>query len=73
MKAKCFSLAEEEEIAERIRMRLRNSNKQLMIEFGCSRSLIDRISRDVRAEGVSRESKQNASIGNGLGSLCTHD
>lgn len=57
MKAKCFSLAEEEEIADRIRLRLSNSNKRLMAEYGCSRSLIDRISKEVR---VSCETKQNA-------------
>lgn len=57
MKAKRLSLVQEEEIAERIQVRIANSNKRLMAEYGCSRSLIDRISREIR---VPCETKQNA-------------
>lgn len=59
---KQFTLEQEREIARRIRIREANSTKNLMAEFKCSRSLIDRISRESKMllDGVPHETKQNA-------------
>lgn len=47
MKRRRLTADEEQEIARRILTRERYSTKNIMAEFHCSRSLIDRISRQV--------------------------
>lgn len=63
MKRRILTANEEREIARRIRTRKEYSTKNIMAEFQCSRSLVDRIARDVEKAlcVVPRESKQNAS------------
>lgn len=63
MKRRVLTVSEEREIARRILTRKQYSTKNIMLEFKCSRSLVDRIARDVEKAlcVVSRESKQNAS------------
>lgn len=65
MKRRQLTFLEEREIARRIRTRKEYSTKNIMAEFQCSRSLIDRITRDVEKALCmdSRGTKQNACIG----------
>jgi hypothetical protein len=59
VKHHALTVDDEIEIARRVALRRQYANKNLMAEFGCSRSLIDRIAR----EGP-RETKQKVSIEN---------
>lgn len=73
MKRRRLTADEELRIAQRIRDRRDSSTQNLMAEYQCSRSLIDRISRqldhiltganvlhELATSAVPRESKQNA-------------
>ena len=63
MKRRTLTAIEEREIARRIRTRKEYSTKNIMAEFECSRSLVDRIARDVEKAlcALAANNKQNAS------------
>ena len=52
---KILTAPEREEIAQRIAQRRAHSTKQLMADYGCSRSVIDQIARKSKMLDVPRE------------------
>ena len=54
MSSRKFNDDDRTEIKRRVRLRLKNSNKQIASDFGCSRSYVDSLAKE-----VSRETKSN--------------
>jgi len=50
MSARKFTDDDRSEIKRRVRLRLENSNKQIMADFRCSRSYVDTIAKEVARE-----------------------
>lgn len=50
MSARKFTDEDRAEIARRVKLRLENSNKQIALDFKCSRSFVDAIAKEVSRE-----------------------